>query len=55
MLNPEKAPDFGKLKSACISNPRLLLQCNGALPIHIVSVPGEPYNTVLLVNESLQV
>jgi hypothetical protein len=28
---------------------------NGTIPIHIVAVPGEAYNTVLLANEQHQV
>lgn len=47
--------DFNKLKQLCISNPRQVLQMNGTIPIHIVAVPGEAYNTVLLANEQHQV
>ena len=50
MVNEKQ--DFTKLKQICISNPRQMLQCNGAIPIHVVPVPGEPYSTILIADES---
>ena len=46
--------DFEKIKKHCLAEPKTLLQINGALPIHVVSTPGEEFTSVVIVNETHQ-
>ena len=39
----------------CVSEPQTLIQVNGAIPIHIVPTAGEPFTSIIILNESHQV